>query len=221
MHPWTDPVPLTRAWCLWEILCTIDQGVPLIVRLPKSERPAFIKALAGDYKVVMETLVCVQAEKATAKSVHDKETIFEAIRESAGGFVVLNQKVKDQLRAWLLEVAKAAVADMELKGDTKSKEYGGMCLNVGTILNELGDSDRAMEYHEKGLAAHRATVGENHPSTAASYQGLGALFKSKGKYSRAIEFHEKALAIQRATLGENHPSTAASYNNIGLFQMRV
>ncbi len=74
MHPWTDPVPLTRAWCLWEILCTIDQRVPLTVRLPAAERPAFISALADNYEVVMETLVRVQAEKATARSVHDKET---------------------------------------------------------------------------------------------------------------------------------------------------
>ena len=139
MHPWTDPVPLTRAWCLWEILCAIDQGVPLIVRLPKSEQAAFVTAFAGDSEVVMETLVRVQAEKATAKSAHDKDTIFAAIRESAGGFVELNQKVKDQMRAWLLETAVDSVADMEREGNNESEEFAGLCFNVGAIFNEHGE----------------------------------------------------------------------------------
>ena len=58
----------------------------------------------------METLVRVQAEKATAKSAHDKETIFAAIGASEGGFTGLNVKVKDQLRAWLLQTAQHAVS---------------------------------------------------------------------------------------------------------------
>ena len=26
LMPWDDPIPLTRAWCIWEILSTIDDG---------------------------------------------------------------------------------------------------------------------------------------------------------------------------------------------------
>ena len=132
------------------------------MRLPKSEQPAFVAAFAGDYKVVMETLVRVQAEKATAKSAHDKETIFAAIRESAGGFVGLNQKVKDQLRAWLLEAAEDAAAVMEREGNNESEEFAGLCKNVGAILQEHGEHDRAIEYFKKSLAIYRKTLGENH-----------------------------------------------------------
>ena len=36
MSPWDDPIPLTRAWCLWEIMCAIENdGVSFVVRLPR------------------------------------------------------------------------------------------------------------------------------------------------------------------------------------------
>ncbi len=57
------------------------------------------------------------------------------------------------------------------------------------------------------LAIRRATLGENLPDTATSYNNIGLAFKSKGQYDHAIENFKKDLAIRRATLGKNHPDT--------------
>jgi hypothetical protein len=42
---WSEPTPLRRLWCLWEVLCTIDGGGVLELALSKHERRAFMQAM--------------------------------------------------------------------------------------------------------------------------------------------------------------------------------
>ena len=38
MEPWNNPVPLTRAWCLWELLCAVETDTRLdVVLSPRQE----------------------------------------------------------------------------------------------------------------------------------------------------------------------------------------
>ena len=47
LSPWSAPLPLRRSWCLWEILCTIqDAGVRFSVQLSEAEEKDF---LASEY----------------------------------------------------------------------------------------------------------------------------------------------------------------------------
>jgi len=78
----------------------------------------------------------------------------------------------------------------------------------------LGEYDKAIEYYEKDLKITLATLGENHPSTATSYNNIGSVWKSKGKYDKAIEYLEKALKISINTLGEGHPNVAVVKGNL-------
>jgi hypothetical protein len=102
LAPWEDPIPLTRCWCLFEIFTAVAAGegaVELQVRLPASQRPAFVEALAGDFDVVMDTLVRVESQRAEASLPTDQERIHAAIKSSEGGHAQLDALVKDQLRA--------------------------------------------------------------------------------------------------------------------------
>eukprot|EP00911_Craspedida_sp_UC1_P002135 UC1_evm1s1642 len=105
LSPWSDPIPLTRAWCLWEILCAMDQdGVELVIRLPRSQRRGFHQGLVKNYDMVLKTLMRVDAERAEAFKASDRDMIFLAIKETVG-FAKLNQQVKDSLRVWFLDTA--------------------------------------------------------------------------------------------------------------------
>ena len=79
----------------------------------------------------------------------------------------------------------------------------------------MGEYDKAIEYYDKAFEIQLATIGENHPSTATTYNNLGSAWGNMGEYDKAIEYYDKAFKIQLATIGENHPSTATSYNNLG------
>ncbi|EGD81238.1 tetratricopeptide protein [Salpingoeca rosetta] len=216
LMPWRDPVPLTRAWCLWEIFCGIsNEGTEVTIQLPKSEEQALEHTIYNDYKAVTDTLVRVQAERADAFNPHDKHMIFTAIESWAGGFGAVNQAVKDQLRAWCLQKAVGAVETMRARGEDKTDAFAGLCGAVGSVLSEFGEHDKAIAYYETALAVYLRTEKEKGENVAVSNNNLGNAYCSKGEYDRAIAFYEKDLAITVETLGEKHPSTASTYNNLG------
>ena len=41
LDPWDAPVPLTRAWCLWELLCAVEGNTRLEVTLSPAQATAF------------------------------------------------------------------------------------------------------------------------------------------------------------------------------------
>jgi hypothetical protein len=88
MTPWDAPIPLTRAWCLWEIYCALEleqQGkAQLIVRLPANQRAAFLVGAKDDYSNAIAALSAVDAEKAQAFNPQDRENILGAVRGSVG-----------------------------------------------------------------------------------------------------------------------------------------
>ena len=58
-------------------------------------------------------------------------------------------------------------------------------------------------------------LGQEHPSTATSYNNIGGVYDNLGDYDKALEYYSKALAICEKVLGPEHPSTATAYDNIG------
>ncbi|EGD79288.1 mbre TPR repeat protein [Salpingoeca rosetta] len=215
LMPWRDPVPLTRAWCLWEIFCGIsNEGTEVNIRLPKSEEKALERAIQGEYEAVTDTLVRVQAERAEAFNPNDKAMIFQATQDSVG-FAALNQAVKDQLRAWCLEKAAAAVEAMQARGEDNTGAFAVLCGQVGTVLNTFGEHGRAVAYYEAALATYLRIEGEKGENVAGLYNNLGLAYDDKGDNDKAIAYFEKAREILVGKLGEKHPSTASTYNNLG------
>ena len=45
LQPWDSPLPLKRAWCLWELYCSHQAGVPFSVCLGPAEQRAFEAAI--------------------------------------------------------------------------------------------------------------------------------------------------------------------------------
>ncbi|EGD72961.1 mbre TPR repeat protein [Salpingoeca rosetta] len=216
LMPWRDPVPLTRAWCLWEIFCGIsNEATEVSIRLPKSEELELVLAIADDYEAVTDTLVRVQAQRADAFNPHDKHMIFTAIESWAGGFSAVNQAVKDKLRAWCLQKAVGAVEAMRARGEDSTDAFAGLCGQVGTVLSQFGEHNKAIAYYETALAIRLRTEGEKGRNAAALYGNLGNAYGDKGDFDKAIELCKKALAIKVETLGEKHSSTAVTYNNLG------
>ena len=88
--------------------------------------------------------------------------------------------------------------------------------NLGEAYSDLGETKKAIEFHEKSLAIRKICLPENHPDIATSYNNLGLAYKALGETKKAIEFYEKSLEIRKICLPANHPHIAMSYNNLGL-----
>ena len=95
LSPWRDPLPLTRAWCLWEILKTVESsGATLTIQLPPSEAASFEEALVRDFDSIATSLSKIDVRRAEAFKEEDRRMIHTAV-EAGVGFTALNQVVHE------------------------------------------------------------------------------------------------------------------------------
>eukprot|EP00732_Lithocolla_globosa_P003668 Lithocolla_globosa_v1_NODE_3039_length_1784_cov_93.872180.p1 type:complete len:318 gc:universal NODE_3039_length_1784_cov_93.872180:207-1160(+) len=114
LQPWVNPIPITRAWCLWEIKSCIDMGCGFEICLPPSERLDLENSLNESFTVFDKALAGIDAEKAQATLETDRVMIFNAIEQSIG-FQGINKLLKGFLRDWLLRTIFSLVSENEKK----------------------------------------------------------------------------------------------------------
>ena len=57
-------------------------------------------------------------------------------------------------------------------------------------------------------------LGEKHPDTASSCNGLAVLYTRQGEYDKAEQLYLKAIDIAKIALGENHPTVKIYRSNL-------
>jgi hypothetical protein len=110
LDPWDAPLCLTRVWCLYELVQTINfPGTAVYLSMPTEERTAFLRRLRSrDTRAMVEqALEMFDARHAQASVEEDRAMIFGLILES-GGFDQFNRHVRESMRhglaasSWLL-----------------------------------------------------------------------------------------------------------------------
>ena len=86
---------------------------------------------------------------------------------------------------------------------------------TGVAQYQKGNYSEALNYFVKALEIQEKTLGENHPDTAISYNGMASAYRGLGNYKKALKYYKKTLSIREKTLGENHPHTVMMYDSIG------
>ena len=66
---------------------------------------------------------------------------------------------------------------------------------MGRTHHDLGDLERAKEYHERALAIYLKRLGPDNDEVASCYHHLGCIQRDLGDFERAKEYYERALAI--------------------------
>lgn len=118
LEPWSAPIPLTRAWCIWEIYSTITTGATLTVAHSPAENASFENALVENFESLSLSLSDVDAERAGAFSASDKQRIDATIKaELSGGFDAINELVVERMRTWLVRAGQAAVDALRTRCD--------------------------------------------------------------------------------------------------------
>ena len=87
--------------------------------------------------------------------------------------------------------------------------------DYGSFLSDYAHYNKALPVYQRLASIRERLYGQEHPSTAVSYNNIGYVYHSIGNYDKALEYYSKALAIREKVLGLEHPDTATSYNNIG------
>lgn len=218
LSPWNDPIPLTRAWCLYEMFSTLSAPeVRFDIVLPDAELARLRTAVQLDdgHNAVMDAMVEVKAEEAECHDPADQEMIHTAVKSLDGGFHRVNVDVKTKLRCWILDRLKAMVATEGENADSDPILHAALCNNVGYILCDHHKFPAAKAMLQQAVAIRERELGTTHPETAASYHFLGLVYRKMGDNAAAEVEYRKALAIHEAVLGEQHEATAQSCGHLG------
>ena len=206
---WAKPVPLKRAWCVFEMGTTLAMGTGMKVVMPPADVAAFKRALEEDFKSLTYKTCTVDVEKASAREASDLANIKRAI-EASGGFLKTNQLVIGAMQGWMVEEARAALAAMP----AEERGTSPLINNLALLLEGQGRFEEAEPLFLECLAARRRAWGGDHPDTLASTVALSELLCRRGRPREAEPLLRLALAGLRRTLGGAHAATLAATNNL-------
>eukprot|EP00047_Mylnosiga_fluctuans_P010598 m.17122 g.17122 ORF g.17122 m.17122 type:complete len:737 (-) comp3210_c0_seq1:123-2333(-) len=209
MTPWDKPIPVTRAWCLFEMYSTMVTEAQMHVMIPGSQLVPFAEAVAADSDSVIGALATIDASRAKSFKPSDREMIFKVI-EAEIGFDKLNQSVKAKLREWYIDSLLEIVEIFEKTEPNNS----GLFSSFGLAIKRF-NLKKSIELQTKALQLRLAQLGENDTQTAASYSNLGTALREAGDQARSREYAKKSVQIFLAIHGERHDSTATAYMNLG------
>ena len=209
---WDNPVPLKRAWCVFEMGTTLAVRAEMKVIMPPTDVAAFKEALVKDFDSLTYKTCRVDVEKASAREASDLANIKRAIEEG-GGFLKTNQLVIGAMQAWMVEEARAALEEMP----AEERATSALINNLASLLYTQGKLGDAEPLDREALAGCRRTLGDEHPDTLGSIYNFAGLLWKQGKKAEALEMYRQELEVSRRVLGEDHPETQKhlrNYNNL-------
>jgi len=113
-----------------------------------------------------------------------------------------------------VETAESALQILDHGGLQQDVHFGDALSILGSLLNDIGDRERAGPVLERTLDWRERHLPPGDPSIAISLNNLGFHRLQTGDMGRALALFERSLAIRRTALGDAHSETAISWNNI-------
>ncbi len=113
---------------------------------------------------------------------------------------------------WYLDaIRKVAALSPKQRADWRK-----VCLGIDEAkhLEARAQYAKAQSLWEDYSRSSVKVLGEKHPRTIASYNGLASILNSQGKFADAQPLYQKTLNLNRELLGEMHPDTATGFNNL-------
>jgi len=133
-----------------------------------------------------------------------------------GGFAALSTRIPP---AEMLAAARGALAWSRAERPN-AVPHGCAAHWVASILDVLGDHDRAHRYYREALEVWRATLGDDHPDTIATETGMAIMHFRNGNVEEALRMHRDVLAAKERTLGREHVDVADTLNHMAACQYR-
>lgn len=220
LSPWTDPLPLRRAWCLWELFCTYDTGCKFEVALGTKGHREFVMTVLKsreDSAQVMNTMLSkIDVACSEAYKPSDQAMIHKTVQEKVdGGFSRLNAVVLGLMRQWVVETLKEDVDCLQI---LLGEEHPGTLVamnNLAGIHQALANYAEAEDMYSECLAKRICVLGPEHPDTLCSMNNLASLHMLQGQYGDAEVLLNDCVELCKKVLGESHENTLSAINNLG------
>eukprot|EP00040_Diaphanoeca_grandis_P018978 m.99911 g.99911 ORF g.99911 m.99911 type:complete len:586 (-) comp27203_c0_seq2:345-2102(-) len=214
LTPWRNPVPLTRIWCLFEMVCAMRTNVVLKILLPHEETTSLRSDVLKSYDSVMDMLTTIRFENAQATKVEDLHAISQVVAEMPGGAHQVNVVIKKHMRQWMLENVKACVDN-----GGEGLEYARLLSQAGLIMMEHGNHILAVEYLHRCIAIETQELGRYHVACATTLVNIGSVYFKMSDLDQALKFYLTGLAVYKkqsqAQISQLSVKISTCLNNIG------
>jgi tetratricopeptide (TPR) repeat protein len=216
LAPWGNPIPLTRAWCLFEVWATAEENCRFEVAMSKDQQKAFVDDNCKDNDVVDKMLATIDLKNSHATSETDKKNIFLAVQQS-NGFDALNQTVLEKMRAWIIETFA-----------NRARDNLGLKTGLAKLYCQQSKFAEAAVLYEECLIYCKTIYGDRNTKTLDAIASFAAVQVALGKFDDAetlllycleivdyIEAYDRAFILYNLAilyLKKGNPKEAASYS---------
>ncbi len=206
MSPFEDPVPLKRAWCIYEICNTKRLGATLDVTMPASEHTRFIEALTKGEFDFNDWITNIDIEQAGSFDPSDKEMIMELVQKSPGAAAGLNRTVVIVLCEWLSTQGRAALDSLP----EDERGHSKLILNLANVILRQGKPDEAEVLFNEVVRCRRSVFGDMDVRTLEGLHMWGRFQRTRGNFENAATVLEETVAGRENLLGKAHEDTLTS-----------
>ncbi len=229
-NSWADPLPLRRAWCVWEIFGAIKSGKPLALVFPPGEEKRCLDMVVEDPDEIDKHISKLDLEKAGCYNADDKAMIDKAVRSTVG-YHALNVEISRLLQEHLRRFLESATlklmhsADIswrarvnpydwdQIKAKIESQLRLSLTLHqVGTVVKKQGDYASALRHYKDALRIDESALGSrDFLSVAITIHQIGNVLLLMGDFAGALEQYREAQRITELRRGtSDDPSVATA-----------
>jgi len=210
ISPWNNgnPVPFTRAWCLFEMYVAKITNSKFEVAMSEQERADFLKTITSDDSQYFQMLGNINVKKSECFNEEDQKSIFDLVNRLPGKEQTINAMICELMREWCLSLLK----NVDESGS--SIDVAKQKFSYALMLVDCGEYDEALAVFKEVLGLYTDLDGEESTNVATTYTNMASVYKSQGEYPQALEYYGKSLKIDLATLGEEHPDVATTYHDM-------
>lgn len=199
LAPWDEPVPLTRAWCLWELFCSVSTSTKFSVCLGPATQADFEEAVLTNHRALLDAFSHIDVRAAQAGNPSDLQMILRAV-ESDGGCGKLNAVAMKEMRDWVSSVLEQMLAARRLASGVLVPGRLQEVSSIALLLEQLGDTGSggviARGLHEEVLGICTSQHGPHHQHTLRAKLNLATLLGELSETDDARRLYEEVVAGQ-------------------------
>jgi tetratricopeptide (TPR) repeat protein len=183
--PWYKPETLTRAWCIWELFCTIDTETKFELLINQSQ----MKDLDG--KLGMNEFGCsgsiklfqsnVNSKSSRAKNPEDQKNIHAAIEQTIG-FSSLDRLVFHTMEKYMILTLQKKLENCNSEASLEASHLHDL---LAMFYQEKGQIDLAEEHFSKSLELKSVTLSPNDVRLWLAKANLASIMINRGRYAEA------------------------------------
>ena len=207
---YSNPIPLTRAWCLFEIFCTHLANNELEIVMDEQESRSFHDALGSGSYNFNNWVANIDLAKADATNKDDKVNILKAVNTRLkGGIHDLNKVVIALLRKWLAGQVEQSNASTQ----TGQQQPFRVQHNHGRFFMSQGRFEEAEAVY-RGLLQEKTKCPIDDDETLLAMAQLAFSLLDQGKLDEAETLYRQCVSGNLRTKGVKHLETLTAIHNL-------